>query len=597
MKKCCFLILFLFLFLPLEGKRIVLFEKPEQGAKYLVAPASVVSFTGKSVRKGTQYNNLVHFRDYSEARIADKLTGYYSPDFEVDAGRVKLIRHFPQLNLLGIIFFSCAGVVLLYRGICKGMSDRILCLLPVCLRCLLVLLTAGLCENLVPVAADEPGYFKTMSDMLSNSWQGPWSFTVGTGFFYLPFILLTGAKEFYDIVPHFNYFSALVLAPGVLALGFLILRKFNVSAKTACAAMLVWSIYPFVSLHLEDWNTLNFQQFFHYPQWFSRFNGHFYYSFCINSGFNAMSDIPGLFLVMACLYLVLVMPSKYRYAALFGALYGFACLVRINYILLAPLFAYVLWSKFDCRQLCAAALSSVGAFLAVFGIQFVCNTIQFGSPLTFGYILHYTQNAALDRPVAGFTWHTFSQWKNLNYLFKVNLPVFALGTAALWMMRDRFKQTVLVLLSVPVVLFFCGYSHTFCDARRFVFPAFAGLLMAVAALDMWKTLSRKDLHLVFFALFLMLTLTVPVQAYWRGLPFMLGQGILLRLAGVLVPLLLLGIVWRFIRRKLYFEAAFVFLSALFFYAPVYVLAVGMFLLLPWILWRNSHSVKSPGTAE
>ena len=83
MKKCYFLILFLFLFLPLEGKRIVLFEKPEQGAKYLIAPSSVVSFTGKSVRKATQYNNLVHFRDYSEARIADKLTGYYSSDFEV----------------------------------------------------------------------------------------------------------------------------------------------------------------------------------------------------------------------------------------------------------------------------------------------------------------------------------------------------------------------------------------------------------------------------------------------------------------------------------------------------------------------------------
>ena len=98
------------------------------------------------------------------------------------------------------------------------MSDRILCLLPVCLRCLLVLLTAGLCENPVPAAADEPGYFKTMSDMLSNSWQGPLSFTVGTGFFYLPFILLTGAKEFYDIVPHFNYFSALVLAVGMFLL-------------------------------------------------------------------------------------------------------------------------------------------------------------------------------------------------------------------------------------------------------------------------------------------------------------------------------------------------------------------------------------------
>ncbi len=586
MKKYCFLILFLFLFLPLEGKRIVLFEKPEQGARYLVIDSSLVSDSSGRFRQIFTFHPLCRIYRFAEKKLPNGVSGYQRADIIVREDGKTPVRHV-DLPIGRIATASCCILlllVILFRNIYCSAAQWNLIFIPVLLRMALVLFHVE--YEVFPVATDEPGYFKTMSDMLSNSWQGPWSFTVGTGFFYLPFILLAGAKEFYDIVPHFNYFSALVLAPGVLALGFLILRKFNVSAKTACAAMLMWSIYPFVSLHLEDWNTLNFQQFFHYPQWFSRFNGHFYYSFCINSGFNAMSDIPGLFLVMGCLYLVLVMPSKYRYAALFGALYGFACLVRINYILLAPLFAYVLWKKFEFRQLCTAALSSVGAFLAVFGIQLVCNTIQFGSPLTFGYILHYTQNAALDRPTAGFTWHTFSQWRNLNYLFKVNLPFFALGTAALWMMRDRYKQTVLVLLSVPVVLFFCGYSHTFCDARRFVFPAFAGLLMAVAAADMWKTLSRKDSLSVFSALFLMLTLTVPVQAYWRWLPFMLGQGVFLRLAGIIVPLLLFGVIWGFIRRKLYFEAAFVFLSALFFYAPVYVLAVGMFLLLPWVLWRN-----------
>ena len=283
MKKCWLLILFLFLFLPLEGKRLVLFEKPEQGAKYLIAPASVVSDTGKSVRQMTQYNNLVHFRYFSEVQLPGGVKGYHSPDFEVksDGRGVRLLRHFPELNLWGTIAFAIAGVVLLVCGIKKKMPDWILCLLPVCLRCLLVLVTAGLCENLIPAATDEPGYFKTISDLLNGEWRNQWSFTVGTGFFYLPFILFSGAKEFYDIVPAFNYFSALVLASGVLALGFLILRKFHVSGKTACAAMLIWSIYPFVSLHLEDWNALNFQQFFHYPQWFSQFNGHFYYSFCI----------------------------------------------------------------------------------------------------------------------------------------------------------------------------------------------------------------------------------------------------------------------------------------------------------------------------
>lgn len=587
MSKCLGVLLLLFLFLPLWGKRLVIFEKPEHKAKYLAAPASVISFSGKSVRQVVQYNNLVHLRYFSEVFLPGNVKGYYSPDFEVrpDGRGVRLLRRFPLLNLCGVILFSAACVALLVYGIRKKMPEQGLCLLPVCLRCLLVLVTAGLCENLMPAATDEPGYFKTMSDMLNGEWRNQWSFTVGTGFFYLPFILLTGAKEFYDIVPVFNFFSALVLAPCVLVLGFLILRKFNVSGKTACAAMLIWSIYPFVSLHLENWNTLNFQHFFHYPQWFSQFNGHFYYSFCINSGFNAMSDTPGLFLVMLLLYLLLVMPSKCRYAACSGAIYGFACLIRINYILLAPLFAYILWSKFDFKKFFSATAASAGAFLTVFGVQLVCNMLQFGSPLTFGYILHYTQNAFSDRPIAGFTWHTFSQWKNLCYLFKVNLPVFALGTSALWVMRDRFKQTVLVLLSVPLVLFFCGYSHTFCDARRFVFPAFAGLMTAVFSCDPGE-LSRRETCVMNLSLGAMLLLTVPACAHWKGLPFMLGQGVFLRAAGIIVPVLLFCVIWGFLRKKSYRAAVFVFLAAFFFYAPAGVLAAGMFLLLPLVLWRN-----------
>ena len=101
--------------------------------------------------------------------------------------------------------------------------------------------------------------------------------------------------------------------------------------------MLIWAIFPFVAFHLEDWNIWKFQHLFLFPKLFTEFHRLVFYGFCINSGFNAMSDTPGLMLIMWGVYLALVMPPKRRYAMCFGALYGFACLVRIHYILLLKL--------------------------------------------------------------------------------------------------------------------------------------------------------------------------------------------------------------------------------------------------------------------
>ena len=81
------------------------------------------------------------------------------------------------------------------------------------------------------ISADEPGYFTVIRDMLDGVWCSPWSFTVGLGFLYLPFILISGAREFYDIVPVFNYFSALVFGPCILLLFCLVLRRLGVSGK------------------------------------------------------------------------------------------------------------------------------------------------------------------------------------------------------------------------------------------------------------------------------------------------------------------------------------------------------------------------------
>ena len=114
MSKCLGVLLLLFLFLPLWGKRLVIFEKPEHKAKYLDAPASVISFSGKSVRQVVQYNNLVHLRYFSEVFLPGNVKGYYSPDFEVrsDGRGVRLLRRFPLFDLCGVLFL-CAR-----RGAC-----------------------------------------------------------------------------------------------------------------------------------------------------------------------------------------------------------------------------------------------------------------------------------------------------------------------------------------------------------------------------------------------------------------------------------------------------------------------------------------------
>ncbi|MBQ7209132.1 MAG: hypothetical protein IJS01_15150 [Lentisphaeria bacterium] len=587
MKKAGVLLAVLAL-LPLAGSPAALFEKPEPGARRMVVDSALLVPSGKTVRKFVPFHPLARMYTFAEAKFGP-VTGYLREGVHVksDGRGLRYDPPFPAKHAALAVVASGALLFLLYRGRKKGFSDSAALLIPVVVRQILVLSVTGRWPEIVTAAADEPGYFAVIRNMLDGVWCSPWSFTVGLGFLYLPFVLLTGAGEFYDIVPAFNYFSALVFGPGILLLFGLVLRRLGVSGRKTCIAMLCYAVWPAVAFHFEDWTNGYIQSFFQLPLWSGHFNGWFFYAFCINSGFNAMSDTPCLLVAAACLYFALAMPPRTGYAALFGALYGFACLLRINSILLAPLFAFLLFCKFreSRRLLAAAALGSTGTFLAVFAVQFVCNTLQFGSPLTFGYVLHYASNAPADRPAAGFTWHTFSQLAALRGLMRGNLPVFAVGTAALWVMRDRFRQAVLVLLSVPVVLFFCGYSHTYCDLRRFVFPAFAGFLMAVAAVEIWDSLKKREKVITFLLLAGMVVLTLPYRAHWRGVPLALGDGLFLRLVCVVIPVALAFAVFRLIRRKNYAASGFVFLAACFYYSPPEVLAAGMFLLLLWIAVR------------
>ena len=592
MKKFLFFWLFFCAAVLCRAEAVVLLEKPALDSRFAVVDKSFVHDTGRVERVFVEQHPLVYLYNFREVRLSNGATGFRRDDVVPtrDGRGAELLPAIPVKRLLAGVLTALALAAVLLKGCKHGFKEWELLAIPILVRILLSLAVICKWDNVFTIAADENGYFEVAGDILSGNWSRQWRFTVGNPLLYIPFILFTGAEKFYDIVPYYNFFSLFVFAPAVLAIVFLILRKLDVSAKRACAAMVIWAVLPFVLFHSEEWSNWTFQHFFLHSQLFTRFIRLIFYGFCINSGFNAMSDTPGLLAVLGCFYFALAMPAKRRYALLFGAMYGFSALIRINYIILAPLFAFLLYRKFavDWKKMVQAAVLSVAGFAVVFSVQLIANALQFGSPFTFGYVLHYLHYAAIDRPAAGFTWHTFAKLNFARFLLQVNLPVFALGTAALWTMRSNVKRTILFLASVPLILFFCGYSHTFCDGRRFVFPAVAAMLMAVAvaAGDICRRLSRRDKIELFFSLLLMVTLALPYEAPWKGFPLFLGEGWVLRIAAVVIPVYLTILELRFIRKGRITPAAFLTLAAIFYYAPSLVLGSAMLLLLPFIavLW-------------
>ena len=571
-----------------RAEAVVLLEKATTDSRFAVVDMRVVRDTGRIERLFAAQHPLVYLYNFREVRLPNGATGFRRDDVVPtrDGKGAELLPAIPVKRLLAGVVSGLVLAAILLQGFKRGFKEWELMTIPLLVRILLALAVICKWDNVFTIAADENGYFEVAKDILNGNWSSQWRFTIGNPLLYIPFILATGAGKFYDIVPYCNYFSLFVFGPAILALGYLILRKLDVPAKRAAIAMVIWAVLPFVLFHSEEWSNWTFQHFFLHSQLFTRFVRLIFYGFCINSGFNAMSDTPGLLAILGCFYFALAMPARRRYALLFGVVFGFSCLIRINYIILSPLFAFLLYRKFaaDWKKMIQAAAISVAGFIALFSIQLAANALQFGSPFTFGYVLHYPEYAAIDRPAAGFTWHTFAKLNFTRFLLQVNLPVFALGTAALWTMRDNVKRTILFLASVPLILFFCGYSHTFCDGRRFVFPAVAAMIMAVAvaAGDICKRLSKRDKVELFIALLLMVTLALPYEAPWKGFPLMLGKGRILAVSAVVIPIYLTILELRFIRKGYIAAAAFLTLSAIFYYAPSLLLGCAMLLLLPAI---------------
>lgn len=541
---------------------VPVFDRPDQNAKVLrIQPPGPVEFQGEPFTGFSAQHPLATANTF----YALPGGGFLSPELVSETGvdgKREIVQVLPQpivRMLLTVICAAAIGVLLIgYLRRRKPLPDRpplnsrqealIFIALIVLVRLLLLSDTLLTWQNVFAAAADENGYFETAADMAAGEFSGPWSFTIGTGLLYLPFLFATGAECYYDIAIPFSYFSGYVLAPGALVLGFLILRRLGLSNLKAALPMLAWAAWPFFHFHVELWNQGVFQSIFAT----SGGSAWFFYGTLINAGFNAMSDTPSLCAVLGSIALALYMPPKRRFVLLLGFLFGFSCLLRINNIFFAPLLAWIAAGKFPDalrhpKQLGLLVPLAAAGFFAAFGIQLWINFHQFGNPMTFGYVLHYPDLADGLRPVNGFTLRTFLEGRNIRFLAGANHAAWTLGITGMLLLRNAKLRSTFALWSVPVIWFFFGYSHTFCDARRFVFGAFPAMLAAFAALECWDEISRRELAVTLLLACAATLLVLPADSGVALLPFGLPQELGPWLHLIPAALVLCGI--RFLLRK------------------------------------------------
>ena len=197
-----------------------------------------------------------------------------------------------------------------------------------------------------------------------------------------------------------------------------------------------------------------------------------------------MSDTPALLTFFGTLLLAQKLSFSLRNVFILGCAFGFCCLIRINYIFFAPVLAFVVLEKLpakDYKTLLHAFLCAAGGFLTLFIWQLLINFHQFGNPLTFGYSLHYLDFAPEKRPDTGFNWSTLLELRHIKFLLGANKLLMTAGMAGLLFTKERSARIALTLAAVPLILFFLGYTHTYCDARRFILMAFPMLLAAFCA--------------------------------------------------------------------------------------------------------------------
>ncbi len=436
---------------------------------------------------------LARYYHLAEVRLPDGRTGYtHNSIVMMPEGDLRFFGTMPAWrylfsSLLGGALAALLAVLWKRRKEPDPWRWLQIGLVPVVLRMFLLSLLVNGAQNIIGSPADEPGYYGNLLSMMDWDFTERWHFTVGTSFFYWPFELLFGNRDLTTLLVPLSWAEGFFFAPGCLFLAYLIGRKLLKSDVKACAAMLIWAVIPFLWHNNPNFHLGVFSAYFAMP------SASFDYQHYINliaCGFSAMSDTPSTFLMLAVMALILC--ARPCVFTILGAafLFGIGCMFRINNILFLPAIGAMAllfqpWYRAGIKRFAACAAAGAAAFLIGFLPQLLANAHFFGSPLKFSYT-NYEGGA-----------HTYIAWifvkMTAAFYGATNQLIWIPGVLALlFFIRDRKLRTVLALWSIPIILFFCGYSHGTDDPIRFVLTGYPAFFIAIAGIGLWDKPEGKE---------------------------------------------------------------------------------------------------------
>ncbi len=419
-----------------------------------------------------------------------------------------------------------------------------------------LVLMAFLAGGVILHPTDEHSYFLAARILADASLAGTWQHTIGLSLLYLPLVILSGAESYHEIRLAMTLLNGLILAPAALLLGFVLLRRLGHSVRAAWIAALILALLPFFYFPVEYHGRVAvFKGIFSLPDF--HLLSYRMYNIFHHAGWNGLSDVPAMVVMLGCLLLCMVLRPGRAYVIVIAALFAYGCLLRVTNIVFAPALAYLMWLRMASiyrhpRQVAGYVLLGIAAFLLIFSPQLLINKLQNGGIFKWPYVYH----AAVDN-----TAFSFSYLKSgIHFLCSVNYLQLHLGLFGLLFIRDRHRRTVLALWGIPLVIFYAGFPVVGANAFRWLLTAHVALIGSFVLADVWRVGSLKARGALLVIFILNLLLISPTQRLAGIQPF--GMSLeTIRLLSIALPLVSLIIAAIFLRRdKLLLTAALVFLA-------------------------------------
>jgi hypothetical protein len=353
---------------------------------------------------------------------------------------------------------------------------------------------------------DEVEYFRIAACLMHWDFHEPFRYTLGYPLCCIPFMWLIGGDNLPAVSQAISYFSAMLMTPLSIVLAFLLIRKICGSDWKAFVALALWQVLPKIFIMEE----LPFQGSSFSPLGVYHFDYIFQvYQLCL-TGFNSLSEWASVNLLLGSAVLVLYWRGGWWKYLTVGLLFGFAVLVRMNIVLLAPFLAYLFWITdrerlTDRRYLLKMAGLAIGGALAVFVWQLLVNYLQLGSPLRTPYALHqeYGQGKIGIQYFAGI----------LVYYFKTQGFYLVPAVAGMLLTSDLRQRHLLILWTIPTVLFFCCFNFQGFHYRFFL-AIYPGLLAGLVCSSIWTT-GRVSQRVLLAGIMLFWTIPIlPVEFNW-----------------------------------------------------------------------------------